>query len=155
MTSAPLPPPGHVLTLHRFFLWSTVLQSHFNETLAGFTARGEGFSLNSDEGIKAYAYMSYWYAALYVVVEGWQRLGLHDDRVDELLDSPNVELLKLYRHGVFHFHEDYFNQHLTLPLIDRGDAPVAWVRDLSNELGRWFLAWIDEHRRASRGPTQN
>lgn len=138
-----------MVTLHRYFIWSSVLKSHFDETLAGFAARGEACSLTSDEGIKAYAYMSYWYAALYVVVEGWQRLGLHDELIDELLDSPNVELLKLYRHGVFHFHEDYFNRRLTLPLIDRGDAPVAWVGDLSTQLGRWFLSWFDEYHNAT------
>lgn len=139
------PSPAHVFTLHRYYLWSTILKARFQDTLAGFTARGERFSLNSDEGVVTQAYMSYWYAALYVVIEGWQKLGLHDDEVDELLASENVELLKLYRHSVFHFHEDYFNRHLTLPFIE-GDATVTWVRELSSEFGRWFLAWLDERQ---------
>jgi hypothetical protein len=98
--------------------------------------------MRTDDGIRAYSYMSYWYAALYVVVEGWQKLGIHDSKIDELLSSPNVELLKRYRHGVFHFHEDYFNRHLTTPFVERGENPVVWVRELSNELGRWFLDWF-------------
>jgi hypothetical protein len=50
--------------------------------------------------------MSYWYAALYVVIEGWRDLGLADATIDALLQSPNVDLLKRYRNGVFHFQKD-------------------------------------------------
>jgi len=107
--------------------------------------------MRTDEGIKAYGYMSYWYASLNVVVEGWQKLGLRDSKIDELLSSPNVEALLLYRHSVFHFHEDYFNRHLTDPLIDRGDNPVAWVRELSSEFSRWFLDWLDGRTPPSAG----
>ena len=47
---------------------------------------------------------------------------------------------------MFHFHEDYFNKELTTPFIELGDNPVEWVRALSNEFGRWFLAWFDSRR---------
>jgi hypothetical protein len=36
------------------------------------------------------AYVGYWFASLYVVVEGWRAIGLSDERVDGLLSSPNV-----------------------------------------------------------------
>jgi hypothetical protein len=137
------PKPAHVHTLHRYFIWSTLLKSNFDEAIRGFIARGQTFSFDSDEGIVAYAYMSYWYAALYVVVEGWQRLDLHDDRVDALLSSEHIELLKLYRHGVFHFHEDYINTYLTMPFIGADQSP-AWVAELSQEIGRWFIEWYDK-----------
>jgi hypothetical protein len=146
-----VPNPAPVYTLHRYYLWSTILKDHYYEALAGPTERGEAFSLKSDEGIVAFAYLCYWYAALYVVVEGWKKLELHDPQVDELLKSPNVEFLKLYRHNVFHFHEDYFNPHLTMPLIDSADNPVVWVRALSNELGRWFLDWFKTRRESESG----
>lgn len=136
------PNPKHVYTLHRYYTWSTILKGHFEDVLAEFRARGEAFSMKTDDGIRGYAYMSYWYAALYVVIEGWQKLGLHDPKIDELLESPNLELLKLYRHSVFHFHEDYFNEPLTTPFVERGEPAVIWVRSLSNEFGRWFLEWF-------------
>jgi hypothetical protein len=147
------PKPAHVHTLHRYFIWSTLLKSHFDSTLGEdwFNA-DEGERIWTDDGIRSYAYLSYWYSALYVVVEGWQKLDLHDQRIDELLESPNVEHLKLYRHGVFHFHEDYFNEPLTLKLIKSDDEPVAWVRTLSNELGRWFLEWFESRRSSSPAP---
>ena len=50
--------------------------------------------------------MSLWYGGLYVVIEGWKELGLSDPHVDDLLRSSNVELLKRYRHGTFHFQRD-------------------------------------------------
>jgi hypothetical protein len=140
------PNPAHVYTLHRYYVWSTILQGHFNAILEAFRSRGEPFSMKTDDGIRGYAYMSYWYAALYVVIEGWQKLGLRDEAIDRLLESPNVELLRLYRHAVFHFHEDYFNEHLTTPFVERGESPVGWVRSLSDEFGRWFLDWLDSRR---------
>lgn len=128
-----------LLTLHRYFVWSTVLKAHFEDVLAGFRERGESFSMKTDEGIRGLAYMSYWYASLWVVVEGWQKLGLHDDEVDRLLDSPLTEKLRLYRHWVLHYHEEYFNRHLVEPFSGEGTEAVEWVRALSTELGRSFL----------------
>lgn len=142
---------AHVFTLHRYYIWSTLLKHHFQESLGPpWFETKDGKTLWTDEGIQGFAYLSYWYAALNVVVEGWQKLGLHDPRVDELLDSPNVEHLKLYRHSVFHFHEDYFNVHLTMPLIESDASPVAWVWSLSSELGRWFLGWFGSHTSGSK-----
>jgi hypothetical protein len=71
------------------------------------------------------------------------RAGHSDDsKIDELLGSPNVGLLRRFRHGVFHFHEDYFNEHLTTPFVDPGEERVLWVRSVSNEYGQWFLEWF-------------
>jgi hypothetical protein len=135
------PPPDldpRVITLHRYYLWSTVMHGQFEDVLTGIRERGQRFSIKTDEGILGLAYMSYWYASLWVVVEGWQKLGLHDDEVDRLLDSALTEKLKLFRHGVLHFHENYFNQPLVDPFI-RDEESVAWVRSLSQALGRSFL----------------
>ena len=55
-------------------------------------------------------FMSYWYGSLYVVIEGWRQLGLSDSKIDPLLLSPNVRLLKKYRDGVFHFQRNYYDE---------------------------------------------
>jgi Resolvase, N terminal domain len=57
--------------------------------------------------IESFLYMSYWYGGLYVVIEGWQELSLSDAVIDATLQSPNVDLLRRYRNGVFHFQRDY------------------------------------------------
>ncbi len=87
-------------------------------------------------------WMPYWYGALYVVVEGWQDLGLTDDEIDGLLTSPNVGLLKRYRHGVFHYQRTYHDRRL-IDLIAEGAETASWVRQLHDAFGRWFLDWYD------------
>ena len=71
-------------------------------------------------------FMSYWYGSLYVVIEGWHRLNLHDDKIDELLKSPNVALLKRYRNAAFHYQDEWLHSKLT----DFCGSPdgVTWVR---------------------------
>ncbi len=41
--------------------------------------------------------------------QGWE-LGLADKEVDALIASQNVELLRRYRNGVFHFQREYFDE---------------------------------------------
>jgi hypothetical protein len=76
------------------------MRTHFDEVLSRGAPVGEA-------EIESFLYMSYWYGALYVVIEGWRELKLADTGIDNLLESPNVDLLRKYRNGVFHFQADY------------------------------------------------
>jgi hypothetical protein len=108
------------------------MRTHFDSLLASGThATGQG-------EIESILYMSYWYGGLYVVVEGWKELGLTDAAVDRLLQSPNVDLLRRYRNGVFHFQRQYNDQRF-MEFITQGTNVVLWVRDLNEQLGRYFL----------------
>jgi hypothetical protein len=40
-----------------------------------------------------FTYMSFWYGALFVVIEGWKQLRLKDGPVELLLSFTNVDLL--------------------------------------------------------------
>lgn len=62
----------------------------------------------------------------------------------------NGERLKLYRHVVFHFHEDYYTK-LAVDFVKQPDI-VPWVRELSSELGRWFLDWTGSPVEVNRTP---
>lgn len=73
-----------------------------------------------------------------MVVEGWRELGLSEPTVDRLLASSNVDLLRRYRNGVFHFQRDY-NDDRFLGFMTEGTDTVAWVRELTLHLGRYFL----------------
>jgi hypothetical protein len=81
-------------------------------------------------------FMSYWYGSLYVVIEGRRQLHLTDPKIDPLLLSPNVPLLKKYRDGVFHFQRNYFDDRFN-NFIKAGDS-VEWVRTIHSELGEYF-----------------
>jgi hypothetical protein len=92
--------------------------------------------------------MCLWYGMLYVVIEGWQEAKLADPEIDRLLTSPNVPLLKRFRNGMFHFQQERW---LSLKLSDFCGSPdsVVWVRALTNELHRYFMA---EMKRISATP---
>jgi hypothetical protein len=98
-----------VFTLHKYFLWATQMRDHFYALVPEFSADPNRERL-SEAGLKIDLYMSLWYGMLYVVAEGWQELKLSDPAVDSLLDSPNLNLLRLYRNGTFHFQKDLLRQ---------------------------------------------
>jgi hypothetical protein len=87
-------------------------------------------------------YLSLWQATLYVVVEGWRKLALSDVMLDGLLQSSNVEALKLHRHGTFHYHED-----ITPPtyraLLQSPDV-VQWTHALSDAFHTYFERRMQE-----------
>ncbi|MDD8027298.1 MAG: hypothetical protein PHI34_12370 [Acidobacteriota bacterium] len=82
-------------------------------------------------------FMSYWYGGFYVVVEGWREMGIHDPDIDRLIDSPNIELLRSYRNGAFHFQKNYFDERFFI-FVGEGTS-ASWVRELNKSLGRFFL----------------
>lgn len=119
-----------LLSLHRYYIWANKMRDHFDESLK--------LSIIKNAGIESFMYMSYWYASIYVVTEGWFELGFEDHVIDELLKSDNLDLLKRYRHGVFHYQKQY-NDMRFLELLKNGENAVEWVRKLNKELGRYFL----------------
>lgn len=126
-----------IFTLHRYFIWANRMRDLFDNLLA----RGD----QEKNGIELMMYMSLWYALLYVVVEGWKQLELADAQIDQLLESPNVELLRRYRNGVFHFQPEYLGPRLVGFVAEPGTP--AWVRELNLQFGRYFLAWFREAKR--------
>ena len=55
------------ITLHRYYIWANRMRTHFDDILV----RGDELA---DHQIETFLYMSYWYAGLYVVIEGWREL---------------------------------------------------------------------------------
>ena len=93
-----LRPP--LANLHRYFIAANKMRIRFQETLAkpevlrrieeaqskGATAL-EVLTLQlhtEDYGV----FMFYWYSGLYVVIEGFKELGLRDEKIEALLESP-------------------------------------------------------------------
>jgi len=131
-----------LLTLHRYWMWANRMREYFERTFTDPKRIVEGkkdalksylHSFADDPGI----FMSYWYGGLYVVVEGWRELGLHDPDIDRLISSPNTDLLRRYRNGAFHFQKDYFDERFQGFIAEQGT--VAWVRELNQKLGAYFL----------------
>jgi len=125
-------------TLHRYFIWSDSMKVLFENTISLDENTLTEFQ-KKQKDIEEFMYMSLWYGLLYVLIEGWRKLELSDPRIDTLLlDKKKVELLHLYRHGVFHFHEKY-NDEKFENLFKSGNDIVYWIRDLRDAFSDWFL----------------
>src|SRR5258705_5390896 len=94
-----------VTSLGRYLMWCQSQRDQYKE----INVTWETSFYDSMEMQKAFMYLSYWYAGLYVVCEGWQELKLTDPEIDKLLGSPNLDVLRRYRNGVFHYQQDYFD----------------------------------------------
>lgn len=94
-------------------------------------------------------FMSYWYGSLYTVIEGWRELGLHDPKIDQLLTSPNVEALRLFRNATFHYQSQWL--HVKHHTFMASPDSVPWVRRLHAAFSRYFLA--EMHRRYGKERT--
>lgn len=97
-----------VFTLHRYFIWGNHMRHLHDEHL-----KGEWQEDKNSYDVVLHNLCSYWYGGLYVVIEGWRDLKLSDPEIDKLLQSRNVDLLRRYRNGVFHFQKEYFDKRFT------------------------------------------
>jgi len=88
--------------------------------------------------------MSFWYSTLYVVIEGYGQLSVSDPRIDELLKSPNTDLLRRYRNGVCHYQKEYFDQRY-MDFMGQPDTP-QWIRTVNSEFGRFLLQRLNAGR---------
>ena len=131
--------------LHRYFIWADRMRVHFERFLS--TGRSEYDQSTKHKDLEALLYLSYWYASMYVVIEGWKELGLSDPEVDALLESENVQLLKRYRNGVFHFQTDYLDDRFFGFMEAQGT--VSWIRSVRESMSRFFLGAFDDSKGTS------
>ncbi|MER0216016.1 MAG: hypothetical protein DU481_07445 [Nitrosomonas sp.] len=127
-----------LLALHRYYIGANRFREHFEDKLSSFSSIIDSEELFiSDCGL----FLSHWYAALYVVIEGWKETKLTDTIIDSLLSSENVELLKRFRNGIYHYQQHYYDPRF-LNLLEAEDI-VPWVRQLNQEFGRYFLTHLE------------
>ena len=115
--------------MHLKFIWTNRMRVHFEEILQ----KPETEITN----IESTMYMSLYYGVMYVVVEYWEALELHDDKIDQLLSSPNKKLLCDYRNASFHYNRKYFDKRFEKFFLE--ESTVNWILSLRNEFSRWFL----------------
>ncbi len=138
-----------LLTLHRYFVWAGEMHSQLlrifmrgndQRTVPVLRrvmkdiAKMKWPSKSKLDPLRTFLYLSYWYASLYVVIEGWNDLGLHDPSVDPLLRSPNVDLLRRYRNAVFHYQGRYYDEKF-MTLMRAGQDVAAWTQTLHLAIG--------------------
>jgi hypothetical protein len=83
--------------------------------------------------------VSAWYGLLYVVVEGYRRLGVKDDAIDVLLaDEVRTDSLQRFRDAVFQYQEDPLSDKMIDVILDKEFD--AWA----NSLNRHFKAFLEQ-----------
>ena len=97
-------------------------------------------SVHSDSfraAVQAWPYQNYWFASLYVVIEGWEQIGLRDKDVDPLRNTENRDLLRRYRNAILHFQPDFTDTRFTDFIFAHRDT-YPWAAELTDALVRFF-----------------
>lgn len=126
-------PEKHIrafVSLCRYRDWSTTLRALVAPTIQEFD-RGE---LKSGPTV---ALLSYWFASLFVLAEGWRDLSLSDPAIDALLTADHVDILRRYRNGVFHYQQDFADNRFT-GMISEGLDTIRWVKELDSAFDMFF-----------------
>jgi len=137
-------PDNEFSVVHRYWIWGNRMREHCCAALDRDKRPRDGSDLSwfaDDIGM----FMSYWYAGLYVIIEGWKELVLHDPKIDPLLDSPHVEELRRYRNGVCHFQKKYLDDRF-MEICHQSPSSVPWVRKLTRTFGEYFLRTLRSNR---------
>ena len=134
------------LSLHHYFVVAARMQHHFESNLVAVEECG--VAALQDPNLAAFElfsgprgnFMYYWYASLYIVVQGFRNLRLIDPRINALLASPNVKELRRCWNGVFHYQPDYFSATLLGPI--QSPNFIGWVRELMEAFCTYFAREI-------------
>lgn len=122
-----------LIAFSRYLSWADLArcayESKFDESCDDVTTEpvwGPGF-----------AWLSYWYGSLFVVIEAYEEIAWRDRVVDGLLAHPGgyKGLLRRFRNGVFHFQRDLTDSRL-LGILSKGEEHVLWVDVLHHEFRR-------------------
>lgn len=128
-----------VLALHRYYYWAGSMRFRFGEELAKATSE--------DEVKNAHflaPYLPYYLAGMYSVAAGWKRLRIRDTEVDTLLkDAGHLKLLESFRHGVYHFHPEYYDTKFR-GFWARGRDALDWTEKLFAAFDKFFRRWLSE-----------
>jgi hypothetical protein len=130
------PSDKEILSLHRYFFWAGCMRGQFSERLRA--------AKNEQDRINAHflePYLPCWYAGMYTLVDGWKRLQLADSGVDALLDAKRLALLERFRHGVYHFHPEYYDEKFR-GFWAQGREIQNWVDELFRAFDAFFRGWF-------------
>jgi hypothetical protein len=95
---------------------------------------------HAPEGLidRMFATMLYWYTSLYVAVEAWAELKLHDEVIETLLSNElHVGFLKRLRNGVCHFQHGLDDSRFA-DFFDRNAQVTTWAIRVHNALIAYF-----------------
>ena len=133
-----------LISLHRYWIASSRMRDFFNAEIKDKRKEYQSLiNLSEDEKTLAsyllflddfFILKSYWYASLYVVIEGYKELQIKNDNVQKLWNEDFINKLRLFRNGTFHYQKDIFSE--IISNTDDTDEFVKWIHAINHELGR-------------------
>jgi hypothetical protein len=129
------PTVQEMLSLHRYLMWAGHMRFRFGERLREATTHEQRMEAQFVD-----PYLPYWCAGMHVVVEGWKRLGLSSANIERLLDGPHLRLLENFRHGVYHFHPEYYDAKFR-GFWAQGAEMYGWLDQLWIAIDAFFKEW--------------
>lgn len=130
-----------IASLHRYYHCSVEMKYQFAEIWHGplpLIAAELYTEEQNHQSMYGYMYMSLWLGFLNSVIEGWQMIGLVDERIDALLSMGYLQNIQVFRHTVFHYQQNYWAKMAEKHLGVEGFVP--WTQELDAEFDRWFIA---------------
>jgi len=130
-----------VLAWSRYLCWAEMLYARF----ARF-AKGDPDMKNVKNTWRAFALFSQWLASLYVLVEGWEHLGVTDAGLDKLLSGQAApgyrDLLRRYRNAVFHYKPRLAEVRFA-EFVREGPEVALWAMRLHRQFVRFLWEWLE------------
>lgn len=128
-----------LIALHTHWVTADAVK-HFVGTRVPVTHEPDGIPAQAMEHAQQYSMflrLFVWYALVFVVVEGYRDLRLHDVEVDRLLaDDEKVDALRRFRNAVFHYQENPLGPKL-MAFLSINESEL-WVGQLHSAFKSFF-----------------
>ena len=109
------------------------MRRHFQDYIDAYGSISEAVAKGN--GLRVETYLAFWMAALFVTVEGFNKLKLKDARVQKLF-KQHLNELKALRHVTYHF---------TISPVKGANAirAINWVEELQVAPGLFIEQHVD------------
>jgi hypothetical protein len=129
------------VNLFRYTLWANSLMSSFevslNRDLMEMKRQlAEGQTTFDTRLLESEMYHCLWFGVLHIVIEGWPKLRVKNQKITKLLRSPYKKLLRNFRNAIFH-PEDYDDERIKT-LMKTGQPSIDWAKETTKEFKTFF-----------------
>lgn len=130
-----------VFTLYRYYLYAVIMRDDLRKENLGDFIKQLNDNISSILLIfssRAGVYLTYFYSAIYLVIEGWKDLKLSDEDIDKLISSPYTDRLRLFRNATFHYQKEPVSPKLLNFFGSEEEATEKWINELYAKFGEYF-----------------
>jgi hypothetical protein len=136
------------LALWNYFQFSRAIRRAFHD-IAGVDPTHNGTmvlpdfrSMSQADLARNMALISYWYASLYVVIEGWQELQLADAKIDAILLRIDLDTLRRFRNAVFQYQRAFDLPKFDNWMLHTSLDTIAAVLEVDSAFKAYFASHV-------------